>query len=531
MEETKPHEPNEKIESVGENLEASPSPLPPNPEDDDDEIDVEKTSEEELRHLIDTKNRQGLLTVFDHVPTIDISDAANGLTPEELIYIFRNIESAYTAEFFDDLAPDTKQEIITAMTNRDLVQIINTQSADDVADTIGDLPANLANKVLQAADKDMRADINQLLRYRENTAGSIMTTEYIELLDSTTVQQAISFIRQKGKDAETIYTIFVRNPQRKFVGTVDLDDLIFAKPEQPLSDIMNEDVVSVSTNTDQEEVGVMFSRYDLNALAVLNGDDCLVGVITIDDAVDVINEESNEDMARMTNMEPSEEPYLQMSVWTNAKHCIPWIIALLILGTFTTLVLNRLEAQMIFTSLPILISFVPTLMDTGGNAGNQTTGLMIRGLATREFSAKDVGKVLWREFRCALIVAAFVAVFSFLWITIEQYTGIVNLGKVGDPNGHHYDFNGVSIWNGSAFAPDIAGPFAVHALTFASLISVTMFFAVSFSKIVGVSLCMLAAAIKKDPALLASPLLTTVMDVCTLLIYFGAACAFFPQFA
>ena len=413
----------------------------------------------------------------------------------------------------------------------ELVQIINTQSADDVADTIGDLPANLANKVLQAADKDMRADINQLLRYHENTAGSIMTTEYIELLDSTTVQQAISFIRQKGKDAETIYTIFVRNPQRKFVGTVDLDDLIFAKPEQPLSDIMNEDVVSVSTNTDQEEVGVMFSRYDLNALAVLNGDDCLVGVITIDDAVDVINEESNEDMARMTNMEPSEEPYLQMSVWTNAKHCIPWIIALLILGTFTTLVLNRLEAQMIFTSLPILISFVPTLMDTGGNAGNQTTGLMIRGLATREFSAKDVGKVLWREFRCALIVAAFVAIFSFLWITIEQYTGIVNLGKVGDPNGHHYDFNGVNIWNGSAFAPDIAGPFAVHALTFSALVSVTMFFAVSFSKVVGVSLCMLAAAIKKDPALLASPLLTTVMDVCTLLIYFGAACAFFPQFA
>ena len=500
-------------------------------EEEDNGVDVEKTSQEELKSLIEKKDREGLIHIFDVVPTIDISEEASGLSPEELIWVFRNIDSSYTAEFFDDLAPDTKEDLIKAMTNRDLVKIINAQSADDVADTVGDLPANLANKVLAAADKDMRADINLLLRYAENTAGSIMTTEYIELLDSTTVQNAIATIRKKGKDAETIYTIFVRNSQRHFVGTVDLDDLIFAKPEDTLSDIMNEDVVSVSTSTDQEEVGVMFSRYDLNALAVLNSDDCLVGVITIDDAVDVITQESNEDIARMTNMEPSEDPYLQTSIWTNARHCIPWLIALLILGTFTTMVLNRLEAQTIFTSLPILVSFVPTLMDTGGNAGSQTTGLMIRGLATREFNAKDTAKVLWKEFRSSLITGLFVMIFSFIWITIEQYTGIVSLGKVVDTSGITYDFTGLTVWNGSAFTSDLAGQFAQHSLIFSALVSVTMLFAVVVSKIVGVGLCMLAAAIKKDPALLASPLLTTIMDVGTLLIYFAIACAFFPQFA
>lgn len=513
--------------------EASPNSCEKEITNDDNEngVDVEKTSTEEIKSLIEKKDREGLIHIFDVVPTIDIAEEANYLNPEELIWIFRSVDSSYTAELFDCLSADTKEELIKAMTDRELVKVINLQSADDVADTVGDLPANLANKVLAAASKDMREDINSLLGYANDTAGSIMTTEYIELLDSTTVEEAMSTIRKKGKDAETVYTIFVKNAQRHFVGTVDLDDLIFAEPTDTLSKIMNKDVVSVSTSTDQEEVGVMFSRYDLNALAVLNSDDCLVGVITIDDAVDVITKESNEDIARMTNMEPSEKPYLQTSIWTNAKHCIPWLIALLILGTFTTMVLNRLEAQTIFTSLPILVSFVPTLMDTGGNAGSQTTGLMIRGLATREFNAKDTWKVLWKELRSALVVGIFITIFSFIWIVIEQYTGLVSLGQVGDVDGTHFDFSGLTIWNGSAFTSPLAGEFAKHAFIFAALVSVTMFFAVVVAKIVGVILCMVAVAIKKDPALLASPLLTTIMDVGTLLIYFVIACAFFPQFA
>ena len=463
-------------------------------EADDSGVDVERTSTEELRSLIQRKDRTGLVLVFDTVPNIDIAEEANDLTPEELIYIFHNVSSEYTADFFDDLSLETKENLIRAMT-----------------------------------DKDMRKDINALLKYKEDTAGSLMTTEYINLLDQTTVNEAISYLRERGKDAETIFTIFVRNASREFVGTVDLDDLIFAKPEEKLEDIMNRDVVSVSVDTDQEEVGRMFQRYDLNALAVLNDDDRIVGVITIDDAVDVMVEETDEDIARMNLMEPGERPYLETSVFENAKHCVPWIIALLVLGTFTTMVLNRLESQTIFVSLPILISFIPTLMDTGGNAGGQTTGMMIRGLATREFTAKDTLKVLWKEFRSAVIIGFFIALFSFVWILVEQYTGIVTLGVIQETNGTTYDFSSMNIWNGSAFQGELAGPFAAHAFTFAGLVSVTMFLAVSFSKGIGTLLCMAASALKKDPALLAQPMLTTIMDVTTLLIYFGMACLFFPR--
>lgn len=519
----------------------------PSPEVEEEEnesgVDVEKTSEEELARLIETKDRAGLTEVFDKVPTIDIAEAADDLPPEQLIYLFRSLPSALTADLFDGFSAETKEKLIKAMTDRDLVKIINLQSADDVADTVGELPANLASKVLRAADKDMREDINQLLKYKEDTAGSLMTTEYIELLDTTTVASAMQVIREKGRDAETVYTIFVRDKLRHFEGTVDLDDLIFAKPDEKLSDIMNEDVVSVLTSTDQEEVGQMFSRYDLNALAVLNEDDRLVGVITIDDAVDVIKEESNEDLARITNMEPTDKPYSETSPWGNAKKCFPWIIALLILGTFTTMVLNRLEAQTIFTSLPILISFVPTLMDTGGNSGGQTTGLMIRGLAIHEFGPKDTLKILWKELRSALIVAAFVGVFAFIWVAMEEYTGIVSMGLVTDTNGKVYDFSNMNIWNGTAFSGKtyttaeglqmfISGAdFASHSLIFAALVAATMFLAVALSKAVGTLLCMGAAAIKKDPALVAQPLLTTVMDVATLLLYFAMACLFFPKFA
>ena len=515
---------------MNEEKEKDPEEETPMEEDEDETgVDIETTSTEELSSLIARKDRTGLLLVFETVPTIDIAEAANELTPEQLIYIFHNIQSEYTADFFDELSQETKETLISAMTNRDLVTLINSQYADDLADAVGDMPANLASKVLQAADKEMRNDINALLKYKDGTAGSIMTTEYINLLDSTRVDAAISFLRQRGKDAETIYTIFIRNASREFVGTVDLDDLIFAKPEETLSDIMNRDVVSVSVNTDQEEVGRMFQRYDLNALAVLNADDRIVGVITIDDAIDVIAEESNEDLARMALMEPAERPYMQTSIWENAKHCVPWIIALLILGTFTTMVLNRLESQAIFVSLPILISFIPTLMDTGGNAGGQTTGMMIRALAVREFTPKDTMKVLWKEFRGALVIALFVALFSFVWITIEQYTGIVSLGVIEETNGATYDFSNYNVWNGLAFSGEHAGMFAIHALTFSALVSTTMFIAISISKGIGTLLCMAAAALKKDPALLAQPMLTTIMDVTTLLVYFGMACAFFPR--
>lgn len=488
-----------------------------------DETHVAEITTEELKDIIDRKDRQALTDVFEHVPTIDIAEAADELEPADLIFIFRAVKSDYTADFFDDLSQDTKESLIKAMTDKDLVQLINAQAADDIVDTIGDMPANLVSRVLKAANKEMRADINVLLKFKEGTAGSLMTTEYLEFMNTMTVQETIDAIRKKGKDAETIYTIFVRDKTRKFVGTVNLDDLIFAGKEQQLDEIMNEDVVTVSTQTDQEEVGQMFRRYDLNAMAVLNDDERLVGIITIDDAVDVITEEQNEDLARLTHMEPTDKPYLELSAWDNAKKCFPWLIALLVLGTFTTMVLNRLEGQRIFTTLSILIAFIPTLMDTGGNAGGQTTGLMIRALALDSIGPRDVLRVLFKEFKSALIVAAFTASFAFIWITIEQYTGIVNIGAVEGG----IDLSNMTIWNGQCWNTD----FALHALKFSGLVATTMFAAIVVSKSIGTLLPLGAAAIKKDPALLSQPMLTTIMDVATLIIYFGIAVAFFPAYA
>ncbi len=497
----------------------------------DEKVNIAKVTTEELENTILSHNQAKLKEIFDTVPDIDIAEAAENLDVKILIALFRDTSSELSAPLFDELSQDKKEELVKAMTDKELVALVNEQFADDVADTVGDMPANLARRVLRAASKDMRDDINILLKYKPDTAGAIMTTEFLEFKQGETVKKTIQEIRSKGKEAETIYTIFVRNEKRKFVGTVDLDDLIFASEDQKLMDIMNKDAPSCHASIDKEEVANIFRRYDLNAMAVLNEDDCLIGIVTVDDAVDVITEESNEDLARMTNMEPTEKPYMEMSIWDNAKKCFPWIIGLLVLGTFTTMVLNRLETQQIFQSLPILISFVPTLMDTGGNAGGQTTGMMIRSLAMKEFSPKETGKVVWREFRSSILIAAFVATFAFLWIALEEYTGIVSVGSITDMDGIRYNFDGYTLWSGLVFTGPLAGEFAAHAFTFAGLVALTMFAAVSVSKIIGTLLCMGAAFIKKDPALLAQPLLTTVMDVTTLLIYFAMACLFFPKFA
>ena len=491
-------------------------------EERNDEIVVAEISEDELLDLVKKKDKAGLLDVFEKVPTIDIAEAADNFEPSDLITVFRLVKPEYTADFFDGLSQDTKENLIKAMTDKELVPLINSQSADDIADTVSEMPANLASRVLKAADKEMRKDINTLLNYKEGTAGALMTTEYLEFTSSTTVRDAIDAIREKGKDAETIYTIFVRSRSRKFVGTVDLDDLIFAKEGETLADIMNQDIVYCQTSTDQEEIGQMFRRYDLNAMAVLNEDQRLVGIITVDDAVDVMTEEAQEDLAIVTHMSPSSKPYMETGAWDNAKKCFPWLIALLVLGTFTTMILNRLEGQRIFATMGILIAFVPALMDTGGNAGGQTTGLMIRGLALDEFGPRDVGRVLWKELRAAAIVAAIVGGFAFVWITIEQFTGIVSMGKL-----EGMDFTNMNIWNGNCWNVE----FVTHSLKFSAIVALSMFSAIFVSKMVGTLLPMGAAAIKKDPALLSQPMLTTIMDALTLVIYFLIACAFFPAYA
>jgi len=481
-------------------------------EESDEEL-VEKVTTEELREAIVKRDRDALRRIFETVHDVDIAEACENLDIKELITLFRGLNSAMTAPLFDNLSQDKKEELINAMTDKELVNLINEQYADDLADTVGDMPANLANRVLRVASKDIRKDLNILLKYKEDTAGAIMTTEFLEFRENETVKKTIEKIRSVGRDAETIYTIFVRDSQREFVGTVDLDDLIFAEEDQKLNDIMNRDAPSCYASTDKEEVANMFRRYDLNALAVLNDDNCLIGIVTVDDAVDVLTEEATEDLEAMNAVAPLEDGYLETSSWKMARKCVPWIIILLILGTFSSMVLSIFQDQL--AVLPILAAFVPVLMDTGGNAGGQTIAVMIRGLALKEFGPKQFWKIVGKEIRSALLISAFISLFAFAWFTIEQYTGIVHNTEADKAIGETF----ATVWTGGVWN----WAFAMPVLKVSAIVAGTLFITTVVSKMVAVCLPFLAVVIKKDPAIVSQPILTTVIDVTSLLIFFGVA--------
>ena len=473
-----------------------------------------------ILNAIKNKKVNVLKEIFETVPTIDIAEAMDDIDDVSLlIYPFRVVSSEYTGELFAELSTEQQEKIINAFSDKDLIKLLEESYTDDIVDTLQELPANLVARVLRVAPADLRKDINQLLNYSENTAGSIMTTEFLEMKNTVTVKEAISFIREKGKDAETVYTIFVRDAKRNFVGTINLDDLIFAKDDEKLEDIMDRDFVSCHVNDDQEDVANMFKRYDLTAMAVLNKEDKIVGIITIDDVVDIIVEEANEDVAALSHVAPLEDSYLDTPAWRMALKCIPWIIVLIILGTFTTMALDKIEKTQVFAIIPVLICFVPTLMDTGGNTGGQTIAMMIRGLGTKEFSPKDFWKILGKEALTALIVSSAIATFGFVWFTIEQYTGIVTNDKAEFIA--HFDNQIPTLWNGLVWKD--AGYFASHTLAVSGIVAITLFVGSFLSKCVAVMLPLGVAAVKKDPAIIAQPILTTIVDVVSLISYLGIA--------
>ncbi len=472
---------------------------------------MEIESKELVLKAIQEKKPNLLKEIFETIPTIDIAEAMNEINDvTQLLYVFRVVSSEYTGDLFAELSNEQQEKIITAFSDKDLIKLLENSFADDVVDTLEEMPANVVSRVLKVAPTDLRKDINQLLNYQENSAGSVMTTEFLEMRDNVTVKDALKQIRSKGRDAETIYTIFVKDIKRNMVGTVDLDELIFAQDEQTLGDIMNRDFVTCNVYDDQEDVANKFKRYDLHAMGVLNNDNKLVGIITIDDVVDVMQQEAEEDIAALSHVAPLEDSYLQTSVWSMAKKCIPWIIVLLVLGTFTTMVLDRIEKAHVFDIVPVLIAFVPTLMDTGGNSGGQTIAMMIRGLSTNEFKPKDYWKIIRKEAVSALIIATIVGLFSFVWFTVEQYTGIVQIEIEGQV---------ANIWNGHCWT----WGFARHALLVSSAVSLTLLIGSFLAKLVAVSLPLGVAALNKDPAVVAQPLLTTIIDVVSLLVYLAIA--------
>lgn len=480
-------------------------------------MENELISTQQIEELIDKKNVKEIRRIFEVVPTIDIAEACSDIEDtKKIVFVLKTVKSEYTAEFFTELDPDKKEELINIMSDDQLADILEQQYTDDLVDDLEELPANVVSRVLKNVPKERRSVINRLLNYKEDSAGSIMTTEFLVLLDDLTADEAIKAIRSRGKGKETIYTIFVMDRQRNLAGTLDLDDLIFAKGDEVIANIMNRDFVTVNVDDDQEEVANAVKRYDLNAIAVLNKDGRLVGVITVDDIVDVIVEETTEDISKMQMVTPLEDSYLETSFVQMAKKCVPWIVVLLILGTFSSLVLNRFESKI--ASVTILAAFIPVLMDTGGNAGGQTIALMIRGLALKEFGPKDFWKIIRKEIISALIIALCVGTFAFIWFTLEQYTGIVT-----NTIGLNDDAIAPTIWNGQCWTADFAG----SALRVSALVACTLAIGVFVSKCVAVLLPMGAAALKKDPAIVSQPLLTTIVDVTSLLIYFGFAAILF----
>ncbi len=476
-------------------------------------MENEFISTEQIERLIDEKKVKEIRQLFEVVPTIDLAEALSDIEDtKKIIFVFKTVKSEYTAELFTELKPEIKEDLINLMSNDELTDVLEQQFTDDLVDDLEELPANIVTRVLRNVPKERRATINRLLNYKEDSAGSIMTTEFVVILSNMTADEAIKQIRKNGRNKETIYTLFVMDNQRNLVGTLDLDDLIFADGDTKVTEIMNRDFVTVNVDDDQEEVANVVKRYDLNAIAVLNNDGRLVGVITVDDIMDIIEEETTEDISKMQMVTPLEDSYLETSPIKMARKCIPWIVVLLILGTFSSMVLSIFEDRI--ASIAILAAFIPVLMDTGGNAGGQTIALMIRGLSLQEFGPRDFWKVIRKEAVSAAIIAIIIGAFAFIWFSVEQYLGIVTNSNLG------YD---VSIWLGNCWSKE----YFMEVMKVSGLVAGTLTIGMFLSKMVAVLLPMGAAAIKKDPAIVSQPLLTTIVDVTSLLVYFGIASLIF----
>lgn len=425
---------------------------------------------------------RGALNMLNEV---DIAEYLETLDNEKMLVVFRLLPKDISAEVFSYMDNDQRTRIMEAMDDSEAIKLIDDMFIDDAVDFLEELPAGVVKRMLQGCDEKKRQLINQFLRYPENSAGSIMTIEYMEFHLGTTVGQAMAEIRRTGVDKETINTLYILDDSRKLLGTVGLRKLLLATDDRVVEDLMNTQVISVHTTDDQEVVADTVRKYDLLSIPVVDHEDRLVGIITVDDIVDVIEEENTEDFEKMAAMLPSDDEYLKTSVFKLAKNRLPWLLILMISATFTGMIITHFET-VLSSAAGIgvaLTACIPMLMDTGGNCGAQASTLAIRGLALGEIELKDIGKVLWKEVRVALILGVILALVNFL-----------------------------RIW---FFTP--------YDKTVAFIVSLAMFFTIIIAKSIGCTLPLLAKAIHLDPALMASPIITTMVDAASLTVLFTFA--------
>ena len=435
---------------------------------------------EELKELLEHKNYIELKKYLETIEPEDIAIYLDELNEEESVIVFRLLNKEEAADVFAELDPDLQEKLIGYFTDVELKSVLDNLFLDDTVDLIEEMPANVVKRIIKNIKKSDRKVINELLKYPEDSAGSIMTPEYIDFKENMTIKDAFERIRKIGKDRENIYTGYVIDRNRKILGKVDVRDMILADENQNIKDIMETDIVIANTLDDQEDVAKRFDKYDEIVLPVLDNENRLVGIITIDDALDVLVEEAEEDFEKMAAVTPSDDSYFKTSVFAHAKNRFLWLLLLMISSTITGAIINKYEAA--FAALPLLVAFIPMIMDTGGNCGSQTSTLIIRGLATDQLSTKDVFKVIWKEFRVAFCCGVILAI-----------------------------INGIRIY------------FQYHNLQVSVIVSLTLIVTVILAKFIGGVLPIVAKKIKLDPAIMAAPLISTIVDSTSVFVFFNIA--------
>lgn len=433
--------------------------------------------------LLAQREFKAVRSILDVMNEVDIASLLSTLSDKELALAFRLIPKDKAAEVFSNMDTSMQTYLVTMFTEKELKELLDDLYMDDTVDMLEELPANLVKRILATVSASDRSMINQLLNYPEDSAGSIMTTEYVDLREEMTVGQAMAHIKKTGIHKETIYTCYITE-RRKLVGIVSAKDLMTTDDNVPIKDLMETEIISVYTHADQEQVAQLFTKYDLLALPVIDQDGRMVGIVTFDDAMDVMVDEATEDITKMAAINPSEKTYFETSVLQHAENRIPWLLILMFTSIITGTIITRYENA--FAAIPLLVSFIPMLMDTGGNCGSQSATLIIRGIALDEIRFTDLFKVMFKEFRISLIVGAFLAVANGVRIFIQY-----------------------------------------HNPGLAVVIACSLMGTVIMAKLVGCTLPLLAKKVNLDPAIMASPLITTLVDTFSILIYFNIATVLF----
>lgn len=435
---------------------------------------------EKVFELLSQGNFKELKVLLNESNESDVAECLDELSKEDLAIVFRLLKKDEAVDIFSYMSSDTQEKLVETLSDQEVAAIVSKLYIDDAADLIDELPANLVSKVLQNASPTKRKAINEILKYPEDSAGSIMTVEYVDIKSGLTVKECFDRIRRIGLNKETVYTLYVVDADRRLIGVTTVKELLMRDYETCINDFMEDNVITVTTNEDKEEVAKMFDKYDFLALPVVDNENRLVGIVTVDDAMDVMSEENEEDFEIMAAMTPSEDDYLKESVITQYKNRIVWLLVLMLSSIITGKIITNYEVT--FSAIPLLVSFIPMLMDTGGNCGSQASTMVIRALATDEIEPKDVFKVWWKEARIGIMCG-------------------VTLGLV----------NGIRIF------------IQYHDLGIAIVIACTLCLTAVLAKSLGCFLPLLAKAIHLDPAYMASPLITTITDACSLAIYFNIA--------